>query len=108
MGKKRIPQDVREEVDELVGRFNLKVIKDPDYFYVTRYRGTYLYLDRNSAGRPSPVCRLEYTGTMNSWRFAIYKYSDEMYDPGEMFFYGAEHVDGSVIGALQAGLEAYP
>ncbi len=39
MGKKRIPQDVREEVDEIVGRFNLKVIKDPDYFYVTRYRG---------------------------------------------------------------------
>jgi hypothetical protein len=37
-----------------------------------------------------------------------YKYSDERYDEEEWFFPGAGHVDGTIEGAMKAGLEAYP
>ena len=42
------------------------------------------------------------------WEFAIYKYSSEGYDDDEFFFPGAGNVDGTVEGAMLAGLEAYP
>jgi hypothetical protein len=45
---------------------------------------------------------------MDSWEFAIYKYSDERYDPDEWMFPGAGHIDGTIEGAIKAGLEAYP
>jgi hypothetical protein len=70
--------------------------------------GKFLYLDRKDYGRLQPICRLEYTGNMQEWSFAIYKYSDERYDEEEWFFPGAEHVDGTLEGAMKAGLEAYP
>jgi hypothetical protein len=44
---------------------------------------------------------------MEDWSFAIYKYSDERYDEEEWFFPGSEHVDGTIEGAMKAGLEAY-
>ena len=40
--------------------------------------------------------------------YSIYKYSDEHYDEEEWFFPGNEHVDGTLEGAMKAGLEAYP
>jgi hypothetical protein len=45
---------------------------------------------------------------MQHWDFAIYKYSDECYDPDEWFFPGAEEVDGTIEGAMRAGLMTYP
>ncbi len=45
---------------------------------------------------------------MDKWIFAIYKYSDEVYDPEEWFFTGSEQVDGTVSGAMAAGMAAYP
>ena len=59
-----------------------------------------------SAGRPRG--RLTYTGDMNRWEFAIFKYSDERYDPDEWMFDGAGHLDGTVEGALKACMAAYP
>jgi len=59
-------------------------------------------------GKPSPICRLTWTGAMDKWDFAIYKYSDEQYDPEEWFFTGAVKVYGTVTGAMEAGMEAYP
>jgi hypothetical protein len=44
---------------------------------------------------------------MDKWEFAIFKYSAETYDPGEWFFPGSQHVDGTIEGAMKAGLEAY-
>ncbi|MEZ4769334.1 MAG: hypothetical protein R2844_13020 [Caldilineales bacterium] len=55
-----------------------------------------------------PVCRLTYTGDMINWEFAIYKYSDEGYDPDEWLFPGAGRLDGTIEGAMRAGLRAYP
>ena len=42
-----------------------------------------------------------------SWEFAIYKYSDNCYDPSEFMFPGTEFVDGSIVGAMKAGIKAY-
>jgi len=45
---------------------------------------------------------------MNGWDFAIFKWSSETYDPNEWMFPGSGLVDGTVEGAMRAGLEAYP
>jgi len=44
---------------------------------------------------------------MNGWNFAIFKWSTETYDTNEWMFPGSELVDGTVEGAMRAGLEAY-
>src|SRR5256886_6052731 len=112
-GKKRattrgIPDEVKTDVAAIVEHFNTTTIRNPHCVYVPRYKGKFLYLDRQDYGRLSPICRLEYTGKMEDWSFAIYKYSDERYDAEEWFFPGAEHADGTLEGAMKAGLEAYP
>ena len=103
-----IPDAVKTEVATIVQHFNTATIRNPHCVYVPRYRGKFLYLDRRDYGRLSPICRLEYTGKMEDWSFAIYKYSDEHYDEEEWFFPGSEHIDGTIEGAMKAGLEAYP
>ncbi len=103
-----IPERIREQADQIVATFNKRIIKDPECFYVTRYRGAYLYLDRRNHGPVGPIGRLKYQGTLHNWDFAIYKYSRERYDPAEWFFPGVEQLDGTIEGALKAGLEAYP
>ena len=108
MSTRRIPEEVKKQVEEIVDRFNRSVLSDSNCRYVTRYRGKYLYLNRVDYGKRGPICRLEYTGSMDEWDFAIYKYSDERYDPDEWMFPGAEFIDGTVEGAMRAGLGAYP
>ena len=93
---------------DIVARFHATELRDPRCRYVPRYRGRFLYLDREDYGRLHPICRLEYIGKMDGWSFAIYKYSDERYDDQEWFFPGIGHVDGTIEGAMRAGLEAYP
>jgi hypothetical protein len=75
--------------------------------YSARFKGKYLYLDRTDRREPLPICRLTWNGKMDNWDFAIYKYSSEKYDPEEWFFPGEEFVDGTVTGAMKAGMEAY-
>ena len=55
-----------------------------------------------------PICRLTYTGDMAGWEFAIFKWSIERYDPDEWLFPGSQYLDGTIKGAMKAGLEAYP
>jgi hypothetical protein len=59
-------------------------------------------------GRIGPICRLKYTGDMHDWEFAIYKYSSGRYNPEEWLFPGSGFVDGTIEGAMKAGMEAYP
>ncbi len=108
MGTKAIPDDIRQRVDAIVAQFNSKTFRGSDLQYVTRYKGVYLYLDRCDFAEPSPICRLRYTGKFEEWEFAIYKYSDGRYDPEEWLFPGSEHIDGTIEGAMRAGLKAYP
>ncbi len=100
-----ISTDVKDQVEASIAAFNTQL----DYGYVARYRGAYVYIDRkNYFGNSTPICRLKYTGDINQWEFAIYKYSTERYDASEWFFPGSNHIDGTITGALQAGMEAYP
>ena len=105
---KRIPDDIKAQVDQIVKVFNEKVIQDPSYFYVARYKGDYLFLDRHKYGKIGPICRLKYTGSMQDWEFAIYRYSKDRYDPDEWMFPGSQFLNGTIEGAMKAGLEAYP
>lgn len=108
MSKQTIPEQVKKQPDEIVNGFNKRTLRDPNRYYITRYKGSYLYLDRYDYGTMSQICRLRYTGKMDNWEFAIFKYSNERYDPDEFFFPGEEWVDGTIEGAMKAGLEAYP
>lgn len=109
MAKQSIPQEVKVQVAKIIERFNQDVGQQYLTHYVPRYRGNHLYLDRvDFMGQPSQICRLTYTGDLNAWDFAIYKYSDSCYDPDEWMFPGSGYLDGTVEGAMKAGLEAYP
>ena len=108
MAGKKIPKEVKEQVEEIVDKFNQKVIRDPDHFFVIRYRGIYLYLDRNEYGRVSERGRMKYNGKIDNWDFAIFKYSSESYDPNEWFFPGEQYLDGTIEGGMKACIEAYP
>jgi hypothetical protein len=107
-GKKAIPDEVRAEVEAQVARFNEEVVKDSHQYFSVRFRGKHAYFDRDDYGYVGPRARLTYTGDMKQWEFAIYKYSDEHYDPEEWMFPGAEYIDGTVEGALHAAMQAYP
>ncbi len=108
MKAKGISDDIKQKAEDIIEEFNQKTFSESDCFYQARFKGKYLYLDRSDYGNLSPICRLTYTGSMNRWEFAIFKWSSEKYDPEEWFFPGSEHVNGSIEGAMKAGLEAYP
>jgi hypothetical protein len=107
MAKSPIPAPVSEEAARMIDRFNKKLAKT-GYRYVPRFKGKFLYLDRDDSGTVGPICRLEYLGGKRGWSFAIYKYSDDCYDADEWMFPGSECVDGTIEGAMKAGMQAYP
>jgi len=108
MKAKGIPDNVKQKAEETIKEFNQNTFRRDDCFYRVRFKGKYLYLDRCDFGNTGPICRLPYTGNMEGWEFAIYKWSRERYDPDEWLFPGSQHVDGTIQGAMQAGLEACP
>jgi hypothetical protein len=65
MAARSIPDEVKAQVNEIVARFN-GGSNDPTCYYVARFRGPYLYLDRSDFGQVGPICRLKYTGDMNN------------------------------------------
>jgi len=104
----KIPPEIQLAAQSIVDDFNSK-IQPRATQYLLRFKGAYLYLDRSDYGeRPSEICRLEFTGSMNHWDFAIYKYSSDQYDPDEGFFPGVELLDGTIEAAMRCGLAAYP
>ena len=110
MKKKEIPAEIRDEITRIVQKFNEKAFKgrSDQVFYFSEIKKNFLYLKRMEYGNLSPVARLTYTGDMKKWDFAIFKWTREAYDPDEFLFPGAKFVDGTIEGALKAGLEAYP
>jgi len=102
-----IPDEVKQRVTQIIERFNEKELAKTESCYLPRWKGRFLYLDRLDYGTACPICRLTYTGDINKWKFAIFKYSSETYDPQEWLFPGADCVDGTIQGALRAGMHAY-
>jgi hypothetical protein len=115
-----IPIEMHADIQKLIDEFNGKHFKEAgsrrqvitgipvNRGYTARFKGKFLYLDRFDHIGPSPICRLTWMGAMDKWEFAIFKYSDGVYDPDEWFFPGIEKVNGTVTGAMEAGMEAYP
>ena len=108
MGKKLIPDEIREKVSVVVEEFNQQELKDMNARYIAKFQGRFLYLDRVAYGQKEPVSRMEYFKEIDKWEFAIFKWSTEIYDPDECMFPGSEFVDGTVEGAMRAGMRAYP
>jgi len=108
MSRASIPEEIKQQVSAIVEQFNGNAMDPPNDYYAVRFKGRFAYLDRCQYGTVGPMCRLEYRGGMEKWGFAIYRYSRNFYDPDEFMFYGSEHVDGTVEGALKAVLRAYP
>ncbi len=103
-----IPIPVQKKVTSEVKNYNKKYLKKKNCKYVARFENDYCYLDRIDYGKYGEICRLKYDPEDDSWDFAIFKWSSEQYDPDECFFPGAELVDGTVSGAMAAGMKAYP
>ena len=84
-----IPDDVKREVEAIVERFNRENSSRDDCYYETQFKGPYCYLYRADYGRLGPIFRLEYTGKVDGWEFAIFKWSSERYAPNEWAFSGS-------------------
>lgn len=95
----KITDEIKEEVTEIVDTFNKK---NKTQFRV-KFRGKFCYLDKQG----SHIGRLEFRGDMKKWSFDVYKYSSNGYDADEFFFPGNNELDGTIEGALRAGLEIY-
>ena len=108
MSTQSIPKDIKVQVEEIIADFNRETFSGAPVGYQARFRGRFLYLDRDEFGMVGQICRLTYNGKMDDWGFAIFKWSNERYDPDEWFFPGSKEVDGTIEGAMRAGLEAYP
>ena|SRR5436190_22892017 len=107
--EKTITTDIKHEIENRVEKFNQKHLAKSNCKYYADIKGEFIYLMRRSIHVPKErICRLSYNNDLNNMDFAIYRYSTETYDPTEIFFPGAEYVDGTLEGAMQACLEAYP
>lgn len=108
--KQNIPESVKQEVNKIIDHYNRTVYGQYESVkYIAEFKGSFLYLKRiEFDGQISPMVRLTYIGKMDKWVFAIYKWTSEKYDPEEWFFPGYEFVNGTIMGALKAGDEAYP
>jgi len=109
MAKTRIPEEIQKEVNKIISTFNEKVYKKkPGVEFYAIYKGDFLYLNRKEGEADGPIARLRFNGQIDNWDFAIFRWSNERYDPNEFLFPGSNHINGSIEGALKAGNEAYP
>jgi hypothetical protein len=102
------PKDVKMAVLNAVAEFNRQNFGDWEIAYIARFQGHQVYLDRKEFSSIYHICRLTFAGKPNGWEFAIFKYSSQLYSPDECFFPGEDEVDGTVEGAMRAGMKAYP
>ena len=104
MKKNKIPQKVKDEALEMVVRYN----EQNNAEYQLHFRGQFAYLERIDNNIPTKIGRLRYMPKKKAWNFAVFKYSNEKYDPDEWMFPGWELLDGTIEGAMKAGMEIYP
>jgi len=103
-----IPEHIQGQIILRVDRFNQRKMSKRYEKYYVEIKGKFIYLMyAMGGGQLDPVCRLTYKGDLENMDFAIYKYSTEKYDPNEYCFPGEEFVDGTLEGAMKAGMRAY-
>ena len=99
----KLSNEIKKEVQSIVTAFNKKHKSN----FSVRFRSKYVYLDKLDWFNTTKVGRLRLQEDMKSWSFDVFKYSSEQYDPNEFFFPGMGELDGTIEGALRAGLEIY-
>lgn len=103
-----ISDEIQEQIVKRVSIFNEKNFAKTSCKYYPEIRGKFIYLMRTDDNISfAKICRLTYNGNLEDMDFAIFKYSSETYAPSECDFPGYEFVDGTIEGAMKAGLEAY-
>ena len=103
-----IPDTVQSEIAMRIDAFNKKQLAKKGCKYLPVIKGKFIYLMRTTIDQQrEPVCRLTYHGDLEDMSFAIFKWSSEAYSSSECFP-GDNHIDGTLEGAMKAGLKAYP
>jgi hypothetical protein len=105
----KIPEDVKEAIAQRVFDFN----KAHQSAFQVVFKGKFCFLSkvtRSFWGKEieTKLGRLEWTGDVENWAFAVFRYGREFYDPNEFMFNGAQEIDGTIEGAMRAGFELYP
>jgi hypothetical protein len=104
-----VPIAVQSELGDRANAFSKKELSRRAYRYCPDARGKFIYLLRlKSDGSFQRLGRLTYNGDTENMEFAIFKFSSGKYDPKECWFPGAQHLNGTIEGALRALTEAYP
>ena len=105
----KISEQIREKVEKIVSEFNETTLKKEGCKFQTQYNGNYVYLLLDEGFENlTPMFRLKFAGNMNNWEFAIFRWSSEKYTTDFDFMPGAEFIDGTIHGAMQAALKLYP
>lgn len=108
MTKYLIAIELQSEIQRRVDIFCQKEIPDCPCRHIADARGKFIYIQRLFPdNRVQKIGRLTYEGNIDDMKFAIFKFSTEKYHFGE-FFPGMEELNGTMEGAIRAGLEAYP
>jgi hypothetical protein len=103
-----VPIAVQSDLYDRVNVFNEKELPRACYKYYPDARGKFIYLGRLMPnGTSHRLGRLTYARDTECMEFAIFKYSTGRYDSKEKLFPGAEHLDGTIEGALKALTKAY-
>jgi len=109
MATATISDEIKEQVQKIVDEYNRTDLRKLGCKFVCSYKSKFLYLSLDE-GFPqlAPTIRLKFTGDIKKWEFAIFKWSSETYTTDYFFIPGSEFVDGTVLGAMKAGIAAYP
>ena len=97
-----VPIEVQMELGNRVNAFNNTELQGTGWDYCLNVRGKFIYLYRRMPdGFLQRLGRLTYKVGLKNMQFAIFKYSSEKYDPKEQEFFGAQHLDGTIEGAMK-------
>lgn len=107
MAKKPLRIDL-PSIQERIDIFCEKEIPNCPCKHVAETRGKFIYLRRLFADNQMVnLGRLTYEGDLENMEFALYKLSSDKYSVTKIFP-GSEYIDGTIEGAIKAGLAAYP
>lgn len=101
-----IPQEIKNEAETAVKTFNTKRFSEGDTEYIANFDDEYMYLKIRRKDSFRPVARIRFTGDPQKWEFSVYDYSTDDYTHRKSFP-GAEFADGTIEGALKAGVKAF-
>jgi hypothetical protein len=101
-----IPSTMQTKIQIHVQKFNDKYFTQPSLIYYANIQGRYIYCGLGTSPQSSiPIFRLTYKENIDAMGFAIFSPTLNKYDPLEDEFPGADYVDGTLEGAMLAGLE---